>query len=101
MCDRMAVMYLGKIVELGPTEEVIQNPLHPYTRALIAAVPVPDPTYHREPVEIKGDIAAPIDPPPNCRFYPRCPLGDSACESSPHPDLREVSPGHFVACHKL
>lgn len=101
MCDRLAVMYLGKIVELGPTEEVIQGPLHPYTRALIAAVPVPDPTYQREPVDIKGDIAAPIDPPPYCRFYPRCPLADAGCEGQPHPELKEVKVGHFVACYKV
>lgn len=100
MCDRLAVMYLGKVVELGPTEEVLQSPLHPYTRALIAAVPIPDPTYKREPVEIKGDVTAPIDPPPRCRFYPRCPIGDSTCESSDHPPLEEKGPGHFVACYK-
>jgi len=102
MCERMAVMYLGKIVELGPTEEVIQNPFHPYTKALISAVPVPDPTYHREPVEIKGDVTAPIDPPPYCRFYPRCPLAsEDVCKTREHPRLEEKAPGHFVACYKV
>jgi len=101
MCDRLAVMYLGKVVEIGPAEGVIQEPLHPYTRALIAAVPVPDPTYKREPVEIKGDVSAPIDPPSYCRFLPRCPIGDATCKDLPHPSLKEVRAGHFVACHKL
>jgi peptide/nickel transport system ATP-binding protein len=100
MCERMAVMYLGKIVELGQTEEVLQSPLHPYTRALIAAVPIPDPTYQRGEVQIKGDVAAPIDPPPRCRFYPRCPIGDEYCERSDHPPLLEKTAGHFVACYK-
>lgn len=100
MCERMAVMYLGKIVELGQTEEVLHSPLHPYTKALIAAVPIPDPTYQRGEVHIKGDVAAPVDPPPRCRFYPRCPIGDEFCERSDHPPLLEKTPGHFVACYK-
>jgi peptide/nickel transport system ATP-binding protein len=99
MCDRLAVMYLGKIVELGPTEEVIQNPLHPYTQALLAAVPVPDPTYKREPPNIKGDVAAPINPPPECRFLPRCPKAQEICAHSPHPPLEDAGGGHFVACY--
>lgn len=100
MCNRVGVMYLGKLVELGPAEEVVQEPLHPYTQALISSVPVPDPAYHRQPSDIKGDVAAPIDPPPRCRFYPRCPRGDARCERSPHPPVEEVRPGHFVACFK-
>lgn len=100
MCDRIGVMYLGKLVELGPAEELVQGPLHPYTQALIAAVPVPDPTYKRAPPHIKGDVAASINPPPRCRFYPRCPEGDAHCEVSPHPALEEIKPGHFVACYK-
>lgn len=100
MCHRIGVMYLGKIVELGPAEEVVQGPLHPYTQALISSVPVPDPTYHRQPGEIKGDVAAPIDPPARCRFYPRCPRADRQCEETLHPPLDELQPGHFVACYK-
>lgn len=100
MCDRIGVMYLGKIVELGPAEEIVQEPLHPYTQALVSSVPVPDPTYHRQPGEIKGDVAAPIDPPARCRFYPRCPRGDKQCEEASHPPLDELRPGHFVACYK-
>ena len=100
MCDRIGVMYLGKIVELGPAEQVVQAPLHPYTQALISSVPVPDPTYRREPGEIKGDVAAPIDPPPRCRFYPRCPRGDAQCEAALHPPLEELRPAHYVACYK-
>jgi len=98
MCDRLAVMYLGKVVEVGPTEEVLQNPLHPYTQALIAAVPVPDPTYKREPPEIKGDVVAPINPPPQCRFLPRCPKAQEICQRSPHPPLVDRQ-GHWVACY--
>src|SRR5690606_21260436 len=71
MCDRIAVMYLGKIVEIGPTEEVLARPRHPYTRALLSAVPVPDPTYRRTPVEIKGGISKAINPAPECRFIER------------------------------
>jgi peptide/nickel transport system ATP-binding protein len=100
MCDRIAVMYLGKIVELGPTEEVLGHPLHPYTKALIAAVPVPDPTYEQPEVEIKGGVSQPIDPPPVCRFIRRCPWAASVCEQNPHPPLEELRPDHFVACYR-
>ncbi|MCS7240192.1 MAG: ABC transporter ATP-binding protein [Candidatus Bipolaricaulota bacterium] len=99
MCERLAVMYLGKIVELGSTEVVIQTPLHPYTQALLAAVPVPDPTYKREPPQIKGDVIAPINPPPQCRFLPRCPKAQEVCARSPHPPLVDVGGGHFVSCY--
>jgi oligopeptide/dipeptide ABC transporter ATP-binding protein len=98
MSNRLAVMYLGKIVELGETEEILHNPLHPYTKALLTAVPVPDPTLKRGLPDIKGSISKPIDPEPICRFYPRCPRGDEVCESNDHPDLLEASPGHWVAC---
>ncbi len=101
MCERIAVMYLGKIVEMGPTEEVIQNPLHPYTKALIDAVPVPDPTYKREPVELKGDVPSPLDPPPRCRFYDRCPIATERCAREDHPPLEDKGGGHYVACYEV
>ena len=99
MCDRIAVMYRGKIVEIGETEDVLHHPRHPYTKALLSAVPVPDPTYKREAVEIKGHITQPINPLPRCRFYERCPLADGYCESHDHPPLEKGSPEHYVACY--
>ncbi len=99
MCDRIAVMYLGKIVELGETEEVLSNPLHPYTRALLSAVPVPDPTYRKPEVEIKGGITKAINPPSECRFIERCPWATDICHASEHPPLEDKGAGHFVACH--
>jgi peptide/nickel transport system ATP-binding protein len=101
MSQRIAVMYLGKIVELAETEELLQNPLHPYTKALLSAVPVPDPGYRREPVNIHGDVTAPVDPPPRCRFYDRCPLAAEICRDNPHPPLKEKAPGHLVACYRV
>jgi peptide/nickel transport system ATP-binding protein len=101
MCDRIAVMYLGKIVEMGPTEEVIQNPLHPYTRALISAVPIPDPTMRRQPIELKGSITKPIDTQPRCRFYERCPLATSHCAEADHPPLVDKGNGHWAACYEI
>ena len=99
MCDRIAVMYLGKIVELAPTEELLSNPQHPYTKALLAAVPVPDPSYQKQEPDIKGGISRAINPPPQCRFLPRCPMANETCESSDHPDLLDRGDGHMVACH--
>ena len=101
MCHRIAVMYLGKIVEIGETEDLLRNPQHPYTRALLSAVPVPDPRFRREPPDIRGDLTAPIDPPERCRFYDRCPLATANCHSSPHPPLEEKSPGHWSACYEI
>jgi oligopeptide/dipeptide ABC transporter ATP-binding protein len=99
MCDRIAVMYLGKIVELAATEELLHNPLHPYTRALISAVPVPDPTYQRPEVEIKGGVTKPINPPPECRFIERCPWAADVCRTNPHPPLEDKGNQHYVACY--
>jgi oligopeptide/dipeptide ABC transporter ATP-binding protein len=99
MSDRLAVMYLGKIVETGPTEEVLARPLHPYTRALLSAVPVPDPHVRREPPRILGGVKAAIDPPPECRFLERCPISTDACRANPHPPLEEKGPGHSAACY--
>ena len=101
MCHRIAVMYLGKIVEIGETEELLRNPLHPYTRALLSAVPVPDPHYRRQPPDILGDLTAPIDPPDRCRFYDRCPLATHHCRDNPHPPNEEKGPDHWVACYEV
>ncbi len=101
MCERVAVMYLGKMVEMTETEELLASPLHPYTKALISAVPVPDPRFNRQPIDIKGGVSAPIDPPPNCRFYPRCPIADNFCKNNPHPPLEDKGSGHKVACYKV
>src|SRR6266581_5100275 len=100
VCDRLAVMYLGKIVEMGPTQRVIDNPLHPYTQALIAAIPVPDPNYKRGDLPISGEIPSPLNPPLACRFNTRCPYAFSECTEL-EPPLIEVEPGHFVACHMV
>ena len=101
MCDRIAVMYMGKVVEIGETEELLHNPLHPYTRALLSAVPVPDPDYNRAPPDISGEVAVPVDPMPRCRFFDRCPAATANCETSPHPFLEEKAPGHFAACYEV
>ncbi len=97
MCERIAIMYLGKIVEMGETEKVIQEPLHPYTQALIAAVPVPDPTYRRGKIPIKGEVPNPINLPPGCRFHPRCIYAKEICRKE-EPKLVNVG-GRLVACH--
>jgi peptide/nickel transport system ATP-binding protein len=99
MCDRLAVMYLGKIMEWCDAEKVIFEPLHPYTKALIEAVPVPDPTATRASSVIKGEIPSPVNPPPGCRFHTRCPsyIGD-ICRTK-EPELIDVGKKHFVACH--
>ncbi len=101
MCDRIAVMYLGKIVEIGETEELLHNPKHPYTKALLSAVPVPDPTYKRESVEIKGGISKPVNPLPRCRFYERCPLADEYCDTHDHPPLEDKANEHYAACYHV
>jgi len=101
MCQEIAVMYTGKIVEQTESEELLSHPIHPYARALISAVPVPDPRLGREAIEIKGGIAKPIDPPPQCRFYARCPLADDFCRDNDHPPLEDRGGGHLVACYKV
>jgi oligopeptide transport system ATP-binding protein len=93
----IAVMYLGKIAEMGKTEEVFKNPMHPYTKALFAAVPRPEPGKARETAALSGEIGNPIDPPPGCRFRPRCPYAKADCRQTT-PVLCEVGPGHQVAC---
>ena len=101
MCHRIAVMYLGKIVELADTEELLRHPLHPYTKALLSAVPVPDPAHHRSPPDIRGDVTAPVDPPARCRFYDRCPIATDYCRDNPHPPTEEKAPGHLTACYEV
>ena len=97
--DRLAVMYLGKIVEKGLTEQVVHNPLHPYTEALISAVPVPDPTARRVSVVIKGEVPSAVNPPPGCRFHTRCPYVEEICRKV-EPELVEIEKGRSVACHR-
>ncbi len=99
ICDRIAVMYLGKIVEMASVDGIVYDPLHPYTKALIDAVPVPDPTAKRIEVVIKGEIPSPVNPPPGCRFHTRCPsfIGD-ICRTV-EPELVELKKDHYVACH--
>jgi peptide/nickel transport system ATP-binding protein len=98
ICDRIAIMYLGKIVEVGPLREIYGNPLHPYTQALLSAVPVPDPRALRKKVLPKGEIPNPINPPSGCRFHPRCPDAKEIC-SQKEPPLRPVGEERLVACH--
>jgi peptide/nickel transport system ATP-binding protein len=98
ICDRIGILYLGQLVEVGDLRQVYSRPLNPYTQALLAAVPIPNPHERRVEEMPKGEIPDPIDPPSGCRFHPRCPYAKEVC-SQDEPELREVLPGHLVACH--
>ncbi len=96
--DRVAVMYLGSMVELAASEDLYAEPLHPYSQALLSAVPIPDPNYEREQVILTGDIPSPSNPPTGCAFHTRCPMAMEVCKQQV-PQFRQVKPGHSVACH--
>ena len=102
LCQRVAVMYLGRIVELAECDELFDNPLHPYTQALLSAVPVPDPTVEQTPLfrPVKGEVPSPINPPSGCVFHPRCPIAVDKCRQD-RPDLRQLRPGHWAACSEV
>ncbi|MDE3087871.1 MAG: dipeptide ABC transporter ATP-binding protein [Chloroflexota bacterium] len=99
--DRIGVMYLGKMAEIAPGDEIYGNPLHPYTQALVAAIPQPNPTLRRKRVVLTGDIPSPVNPPPGCRFHTRCPIAKLEICAVKEPEMREHAPGHFAACHAI
>ncbi|MGC8781067.1 MAG: ABC transporter ATP-binding protein [Anaerolineae bacterium] len=96
--DRVAVMYLGKMAELTSREDLFRNPLHPYTQALLSAIPIPDPKLKRQRVILAGDVPSPVNPPPGCRFHTRCPVAEEICRRE-EPVFEEKRPNHWVACH--
>lgn len=98
--DDIAVMYLGSLVEKAPVDELFENPMHPYTQALLSSIPVPDLTVKKQEIKIKGEITSPIDLPEECRFFQRCPYAEPTCKNG-IPELREQKPGHFVSCRHI
>ena len=99
ICDRIGVMYLGSMVELAEKDELFDNPLHPYTKALLSAIPIPDPTIKRERIILQGDIPSPANPPKGCKFNTRCPYATDLCREK-IPEYKEIKNKHFVACHR-
>lgn len=98
MADRIAVLYAGKIVEIGNTKDVLENPLHPYTSALISSVPAPEPNQEMRKIRVEGESPSPVNPPSGCRFHPRCRYAESIC-STLEPEFREINVGHWASCH--
>ena len=98
ICDRVGVMYVGKIVELAETDELYRNPQHPYTEALLSAIPLTDPESTTKRIPLPGDVANPANPPDGCYFHPRCRYAEEICTTE-HPQLTEISKGHCTACH--
>jgi oligopeptide/dipeptide ABC transporter ATP-binding protein len=98
--DRVAVMYLGKLVELAPRKELFHNPLHPYTQALMSAIPIPKPRQKRERIILEGEVPSPLNPPSGCRFHPRCPFNQERC-SSGEPPWEDMGGGHWVTCFRV
>ena len=98
MCDRIAVMYVGRLVEIADSDKLLRRPLHPYTEALVSAIPPADPEIKLNRIVLEGDIPSPANPPPGCVFHPRCVYAQEQCERE-EPQLEEVQPGHFASCH--
>lgn len=96
--SRVVVMYLGKVVETARKKDLFDEPLHPYTKALMSAIPVPNPEFKKQRIILQGDVPSPVNPPSGCPFHPRCPVAKPIC-SKEKPELREIKPEHFVACH--
>jgi oligopeptide/dipeptide ABC transporter ATP-binding protein len=99
IAHRVAVMYLGKMVEMAQTEDLYKNPVHPYSRALFASIPIPDPTVKKREITLSGEVPSPVNPPSGCRFHPRCLNATEACTRS-EPELIDIGGGHLVACHQ-